>query len=805
MTTTGGMRVEAAEAGQGGSPEPSRFDDILRLARAIVPAPGCAVVLTDGSCRLDADPSLAVRLRSAHDAVLAAGATWVSTTEGWAVGVPILVEGVICGTLCMVDPAAGAAPVPAVFVALADLAALAGERVAAQRLRRLRAVRERMWAAAADVPDVAAALLLAAQTCMEASGADLALVVRVAGDGEHIQVLNAMGRGALGAADRLAALRGLDMRMSRSHGGAALAGGRQVRIPDLSDPTLAGQPDIQVGLANCLSSAIITPLLLGAHRFALAIGFVTRPAAFDAMGDLLEGAALALRPLLRRMQAEETTELFRRALDAIPDVAIITEAEPIQPPGPRIVYVNPAFTQETGFTAEEAIGQTPRMLQGSGTTLEARRAIQQALAGWRPVRQEMLNYRKDGTPFWLELNIAPVTDSTGWYTHWVSVQRNTTERRAAEARQVEDAREMELLIAAMPGTLQRLRPTRSGGWRIVYSAPAMESLSGLRPEELVANRRFDYISAADRQLMRAHLDQALTEGHATAEIRLRRRDGEERILQGRMRANPRADGMREVIVIWSDVTAERALSAQMALTGRLASLGEMASGIAHELNQPLTAIVLLTDTLAALVQAGRAEAGFLVERLERIGAQALRAGKIIDNLRDFTRAHARENGAASLTEAVERTCSLVGALLTADGIAIEIDLPADLPPVYGEVTRIEQVLVNLLSNARDAQLQHPELPGRVRIVARHDAERVEVVVADTGGGINEAHLERLFDPFFTTKGPDRGTGLGLSICRSAMRQMRGGIAVRNAAGGAEFTLTFLRFDAAGSAADLPQR
>ncbi|MFO1038093.1 MAG: ATP-binding protein [Geminicoccaceae bacterium] len=114
------------------------------------------------------------------------------------------------------------------------------------------------------------------------------------------------------------------------------------------------------------------------------------------------------------------------------DAIVITAAEPVGQPGPVIVWANPAFTRMTGYSLEEVLGKTPRILQGPGTDPAERARIHKALTRWKPVQAEMLNYRKDGTPFWVEINIVPVADSKGWYHYWVSVQRETTERRERE-------------------------------------------------------------------------------------------------------------------------------------------------------------------------------------------------------------------------------------------------------------------------------------------------------------------------------------------------------------------------------------
>ena len=113
------------------------------------------------------------------------------------------------------------------------------------------------------------------------------------------------------------------------------------------------------------------------------------------------------------------------------DAILITEAEPVDLPGPRIVFSNAAFTETTGYTSHEVLGKTPRILQGIDTDPRSRAKIRAALEQWKPIEIEILNYRKDGTPFWVELSIAPVADERGWHTHWVSVQRDVTSRRSA--------------------------------------------------------------------------------------------------------------------------------------------------------------------------------------------------------------------------------------------------------------------------------------------------------------------------------------------------------------------------------------
>jgi diguanylate cyclase (GGDEF)-like protein/PAS domain S-box-containing protein len=139
--------------------------------------------------------------------------------------------------------------------------------------------------------------------------------------------------------------------------------------------------------------------------------------------DLVNGAANAK---IERLRLLESVAVHAR------DSILITEAEPIDLPGPRILYCNAAFTKTTGYSAAEVLGLTPRILQGPNTDPAARARLRKAFLAWESVEIELINYRKDGTEFWVELSIVPVADDRGWFTHWVSVQRDITERKEAE-------------------------------------------------------------------------------------------------------------------------------------------------------------------------------------------------------------------------------------------------------------------------------------------------------------------------------------------------------------------------------------
>jgi PAS domain S-box-containing protein len=157
---------------------------------------------------------------------------------------------------------------------------------------------------------------------------------------------------------------------------------------------------------------------------------VARPSR-QANGDLVWDGVMT--DITREKQAEEWLRLLESAITNANDAILITEALPLHLPGPRIVYVNPAFTRNTGYQPHEVIGKTPRILQGPKTDAQQLHRVQKALQTWQPIRAELINYRKDQTEFWCDINIVPIADENGVYTHWMAIQRDITNRKHAEA------------------------------------------------------------------------------------------------------------------------------------------------------------------------------------------------------------------------------------------------------------------------------------------------------------------------------------------------------------------------------------
>jgi len=247
---------------------------------------------------------------------------------------------------------------------------------------------------------------------------------------------------------------------------------------------------------------------------------------------------------------------------------------------------------------------------------------------------------------------------------------------------------------------------------------------------------------------------------------------------------PGAGGAQDqsVVVLVEDVTDQQAMESHLIQSEKLAAVGQLVSGVAHELNNPLTSIAGLSEFLLEQKELGAKDRG----HLRVIHEQADRAGRIVRNLLTFARKGPADQAPVDLNDVIQRTLLLMSYDLTLKDIAVEKDL-GTVPPVLGDRHALQQVLLNLLNNAAQAVAENPPDRPRVIRIATWFDDRVRMSVADSGRGITDDALPHLFTPFFTTKEPGQGTGLGLSITYSIVEAHGGRIAVeRPAEGGAAF-------------------
>lgn len=246
-----------------------------------------------------------------------------------------------------------------------------------------------------------------------------------------------------------------------------------------------------------------------------------------------------------------------------------------------------------------------------------------------------------------------------------------------------------------------------------------------------------------------------------------------------------------VVGVGQDITEHKQAQAQVVQASKLATLGEMATGVAHELNQPLNVIRIAVANCKRKLLAGTVDPDYLVDKLGRIDKQVKRASDVIDHMRVFGRKADNDPVPFSVKEAVEGALDLVAAQFRLSEVNVHTELNDAPAVILGHQILLEQVVLNILTNARDAILSHnPSGPRDIHIAIETDNERgmVRVICRDTGGGIPAKLLDRIFEPFFTTKDVGQGTGLGLSISYGIVRDMGGRLVASNVEDGGLFTI-----------------
>jgi C4-dicarboxylate-specific signal transduction histidine kinase len=229
-------------------------------------------------------------------------------------------------------------------------------------------------------------------------------------------------------------------------------------------------------------------------------------------------------------------------------------------------------------------------------------------------------------------------------------------------------------------------------------------------------------------------------------------------------------------------------SAQIIQASKLATLGEMATSVAHELNQPLNVIRMAAGNSRRRISKGTATYEYLNAKLERIEEQTARAAAIIDHMRMFGREAKEEVEPINPRVVVTNALGLMGEQLRLADIEIVTEFSEDCLLILGHSIQMEQVILNLLTNAIDA-IAESEGEKKITLRVFKDDKGVHITAEDTGSGIPEDLLPRIFEPFYTTKEMGKGTGLGLSVSYGIINDMNGTIVVNNIDGGARFTIT----------------
>ncbi|HMG19932.1 MAG TPA: ATP-binding protein [Kofleriaceae bacterium] len=326
------------------------------------------------------------------------------------------------------------------------------------------------------------------------------------------------------------------------------------------------------------------------------------------------------------------------------------------------------------------------------------------------------------------------------------------------------------------------------GWRITACNRALLELVGMRRDAVLGRDVRDFLTPDQRQYLTSMFAAAMIgQHHAAVTVAMpTRKHGTVRTVWsiapvGRVGA---AGGPIEAVVaIGQDMSQIEALQQQVVRAERLATLGQLAAGVVHELNNPLTSITVYAEYLVRKLAAQGAEEPDL-EKLRRIGVSAQRILRFSRDLVQYARPSGRDVEPVDLSGVVRQSVSICEHLVERGGISLTVEVDPELPVVRAVSGQLEQVLINLITNAVHAV----ENGGRVVVRAQVDSPSTAMLeVADSGPGVPDEDRDKIFEPFFTTKVDGKGTGLGLPIVRNIIEQHRGEIRVeRSDLGGAAF-------------------
>jgi len=557
--------------------------------------------------------------------------------------------------------------------------------------------------------------------------------------------------------------------------------------------------------ASIVSNVPLTPvrngLLLRTQGYRTSIGLIGNTLFW--MVVALSGLTVwmllgTLRYVRRRAQMQDALVQetnFRRAMEN----SMPTGMRAMDLQG-RITYVNAAFCQMLGYSSHDLVGRTPPYPYWPPDRIDENgRLLLQELQGRSPAGGiEVKMLRRDGTQFDARLYVSPLVDPKGQQTGWMSSITNITEAKRIRDQLSASHERFTTVLEGLDASVSVLSVQQSEllfanrSYRLWFGGDArghMQLAGGVSPSDFApfGDDAVDALSG----LPTAELADS---GAHPCEVFI---DSLDKWFDVRARYLQWTDGRLAQMLIATDITARVRAEEQAAaqadkahVTSRLVTMGEMASSLAHELNQPLTAITNYCNGMVSRVTADSIGQSDLVAALKKTAHQATRAGQIIHRIRAFVKRSEPQRQRADVHAIVDDALELAGIELRRRNVAIRTYVAQHLPPLMVDPILIEQVLLNLLKNAAEA-IDNAALPQarrqiELRVVPRHTPEEgggVEFSVADLGPGLQSDVIDRLYEAFFSTKA--EGLGIGLSLCRSIVESHRGRLRAENSYNGAQ--------------------
>jgi len=482
------------------------------------------------------------------------------------------------------------------------------------------------------------------------------------------------------------------------------------------------------------------------------------PAERQLLEALASHASVALENVRLFSRIEQSRKQWVQDFDAISDFIIVHDATN------RVLRLNRALADLMGMRPAEAIGLDIGKIELLGSP---------AQEGYCPfcrnphaAQEEFIHEAEDRT---FLVSASRIHGGPEEDLRTIHVLKDITDRRTAERRY---RRERDFNKNILNNTQSMILVLDTAGLVSYANRRCFEA--GYREQDLLGHLLIDMVPAARRPALVEGLDRTL-EGAAIDNLEIPISRGNGSIGQFSVSLSPMRDeegSINSIVVVMTDITDAADLQAKLMQTEKMAALGQLVSGVAHEVNNPLAAIVGFTDLLLENPQVPE-EAK---EELRVILQEAQRTRMIVQNLLSFSRQMPAQREPVQVNSILEQTLKLRAYDFQNHGVELTAEYAGELPEIIGDPHQLQQVFLNVLNNAYDA-VRETRRRGKIEIRTSLRSGHLEIRFRDNGPGIS--HPDRIFDPFFTTKEVGKGTGLGLSICYGIVRAHRGEISAKN--------------------------
>ncbi|MCJ7606145.1 MAG: PAS domain S-box protein, partial [Dehalococcoidales bacterium] len=472
--------------------------------------------------------------------------------------------------------------------------------------------------------------------------------------------------------------------------------------------------------------------------------------------------------ITKQKQAEKQLRLLSSITEQVSDSTIVTDADF------KITYMNKTATDLLGYTLEEAAGQKLSLFNAKPMTKRRAAALRKQLAEGKPWSSIAQKRRKDGTVITCNCRISPLLDENGEICAYIDIQHDITRQKETEDKLHFNKQLVESILASMPEGVLVINQQDN----IVLANAAFHRIFNIRKRSAM-NRKLKELLPVGQLMATYQVVKGEKLPESTLEFRYQKGSVDKIIAA----VVTRMENSR-MLLTFSDISRDREEEEKLYLTDRLASIGEMATGLVHELNNPLTGILALSQMMLEgdMPEEHR-------EDLTCVYDEAKRAAGIVKNVLLFTRNNHYEHGRSSANEVVKDVLRLREYEEHTNNITVVADLEHDLPDIAIDKYQLQQVYLNMILNA-EAAIKTTDRPGLLNVTTERKNGHVNVIFKDNGCGIKKSVLPRIFDPFFTTKDIGKGTGLGLSICYGIIIKHGGKISVKTQVNeGTTFTIT----------------